>query len=164
MNVDPDFLVLVVDDNPDTRSNLCDILELDHYRIETAGTAAEVLGRNDWSRISAVLLDRRLPDSNAEEVLPRLRQLAPDTAILIVTGYADLQGAIAALRREASNVRQALEDRKIIERAKGVLMKELSLSEPEAFRRLQKTASTKNLKLVEVAQLALTTAKALQKS
>jgi two-component system sensor kinase FixL len=103
MNVDPDFLVLVVDDDPDTRSNLCDILELDHYRIETAGTAAEVLGRNDWSRISAVLLDRRLPDSNAEEVLPRLRQLAPDTAILIVTGYADLQGATAALRQGAAD-------------------------------------------------------------
>ena len=68
-----------------------------------------------------------------------------------------------ALRREASDVRQALEDRKIIERAKGVLMKELSLSEPEAFRRLQKTAMNKQLKLVEVAQLALATAK-VQKS
>jgi response regulator NasT len=69
-----------------------------------------------------------------------------------------------AMRREASDVRQALEDRKIIERAKGILMTELGLSEPEAYRRLQKTASAKNLKLIEVAQLALTTAKALQKS
>jgi response regulator NasT len=68
-----------------------------------------------------------------------------------------------ALRREASDVRQALEDRKIIERAKGLLMKELGLSEAEAFRRLQKTASAKNLKLIDVAQLALTTAKPLQK-
>ena len=84
---------------------------------------------------------------------------------------ADLEPAIAlavrrfkqfeALRHEASDMRQALEDRKIIERAKGILMKELSLSEAEAFRRLQKTASAKNLKLIEVAQLALTTAKGL---
>jgi response regulator NasT len=69
-----------------------------------------------------------------------------------------------ALRREASDVRQALEDRKVIERAKGILMKELSLSEAEAFRRLQKTASAKNLKLIEVAQMALATAKAAQNS
>ncbi len=103
MKTDPDFLVLVVDDDADTRSNLRDILELDHYRVETAGTAAEVLRRKDWSRISAILLDRRLPDSNAEELLPRLRQLAPDSAILIVTGYADLQGAIAALRQGAAD-------------------------------------------------------------
>jgi PAS domain S-box-containing protein len=35
--------------------------------------------------------------------LPRLRQLAPGAAVLIVTGYADLQGAIAALRQGASD-------------------------------------------------------------
>ncbi len=60
-----------------------------------------------------------------------------------------------ALRRETADMRQALEDRKIIERAKGVLMKELGLSEAEAFRRLQKTASAKNLKLIELARLTL---------
>ena len=92
-----------MDDDADTRSNLCDILELDHFQVETAGTVAEVLKRKDWDRISAVLLDRRLPDGNAEELLPRLRQLAPEAAILIVTGYADLQGAIAALRQGAAD-------------------------------------------------------------
>lgn len=69
-----------------------------------------------------------------------------------------------ALRHEASDMRQALEDRKTIERAKGVLMKELGLSEADAFRRLQKTASARNLKLIDVAHLALTTAKAMHSS
>jgi two-component system sensor kinase FixL len=103
MPVDSDLRVLVVDDDADARSNLCDILELDNFQVETAGTAAEVLRRTDWEGISAILLDRRLPDGNAEELLPRLRQLAPETAILIVTGYADLQGAIAALRQGAAD-------------------------------------------------------------
>src|SRR6185312_7033383 len=97
MPADADLRVLVVDDDADTRSNLCDILELDNFHVETAGTAAEVLRRTDWQGISAVLLDRRLPDGSAEELLPRLRHLAPEASILIVTGYADLQGAIAAL-------------------------------------------------------------------
>jgi response regulator NasT len=61
------------------------------------------------------------------------------------------------LRRESDGYRQALEDRKIIERAKGILMKRSSLAEDEAFRRLQKLASEKNLKLVELARM-LTTA------
>jgi PAS domain S-box-containing protein len=95
--------VLVVDDDPDTRANLCDILELDEHRVETAGSVAEVLAREDWDRVAAILLDRRLPDGNAEDLLPRLRALAPDAAILIVTGYADLQGAIAALRLGAAD-------------------------------------------------------------
>src|SRR5947209_19707021 len=95
--------LLVVDDDADTRANLCDILELDGHRVETAGTAAEVLSRTDWSGVAAVLLDRKLPDGSAEELLPRLRQLAPGAAILIVTGHADLQGAIAALRQGAAD-------------------------------------------------------------
>jgi response regulator NasT len=61
------------------------------------------------------------------------------------------------LRRESDGYRQALEDRKVIERAKGILMKRSSLAEDEAFRRLQKLASEKNMKLVELARM-LTTA------
>jgi PAS domain S-box-containing protein len=95
--------VLVIDDDADTRANLRDILELDAYQVETAGSAAEALNRADWARIFAVILDRKLPDSSAEELLPQLRQLAPAAAILIVTGYADLHGAIAALRQGAAD-------------------------------------------------------------
>jgi PAS domain S-box-containing protein len=103
MAADAELRVLVVDDDADTRSNLCDILELDNFQVETAGTVADVLQRKDWDRFSAILLDRRLPDGNAEDLLPRLRQLAPEAATLIVTGYADLQGAIAALQQGAAD-------------------------------------------------------------
>jgi AmiR/NasT family two-component response regulator len=57
------------------------------------------------------------------------------------------------LRQEAADLRQALADRKVIERAKGILMKKGKLDEPEAFRRLQKLASDKNQKLVEIASM-----------
>ena len=60
-----------------------------------------------------------------------------------------------ALRKEAADLRQALEDRKVIERAKGVLMKKAGLDEAEAFRRLQKVASEKSRKLVDIAQMIL---------
>jgi response regulator NasT len=62
---------------------------------------------------------------------------------------------LEALRREAADLRQALEDRKVIERAKGVLMKRGQLDEAEAFRRLQKLASEKSRKLVDIAQMIL---------
>ena len=60
------------------------------------------------------------------------------------------------LRQETSNLRQALQDRKIIERAKGILMKLGDLSEHDAFRRLQKLASRENKKLVQVAEMIVT--------
>jgi response regulator NasT len=67
-----------------------------------------------------------------------------------------------ALRREAADLRQALEDRKVIERAKGILMKRGALDEPEAFRRLQKLASAKSQKLIEIAQMILVAEEAVQ--
>jgi response regulator NasT len=67
-----------------------------------------------------------------------------------------------ALRKETSDLKQALEDRKIIEKAKGILMKKAGLDENDAFRRLQKLASDKNRKLIEIAQIILTAEEALE--
>jgi hypothetical protein len=100
---EPPLTVLVVDDDADTRANLSDILELDGYHAASAGSIAEALQRPDWPTFVAVILDRRLPDGMAEDFLPQLKGKAPDAAIIIVTGYADLQGAIAALRQGAAD-------------------------------------------------------------
>jgi AmiR/NasT family two-component response regulator len=85
---------------------------------------------------------------------------------------ADLEAAITiamqrfeqfrALRREAGALRQALEDRKLIERAKGVLMKRAGLTEEEAFLRLQRLARDFSQKMVEVAQMILRAEAAFQ--
>jgi len=76
--------------------------------------------------------------------------------------FADLQPAIVvamrrftelqALRKECTDLKQALVDRKLIEQAKGILMKVAGVDEREAFHRLQKLASESNKKLVEAAQ------------
>ena len=67
-----------------------------------------------------------------------------------------------ALRKETSDLKQALEDRKVIEKAKGILMKKAGLDEHDAFRRLQRLASDKNRKLIEIAQIILTAEEALE--
>ncbi len=64
------------------------------------------------------------------------------------------------LRRETHDLKQALSDRKIIERAKGLLMKQARLDEGAAFRRLQSLASSKNRKLIEIARMIVETADA----
>jgi response regulator NasT len=61
-----------------------------------------------------------------------------------------------ALRKEAGDLRQALEERKVIERAKGAVVRRVDVPEAEAFRRMRKCASDRNLKLVDVARKVLT--------
>src|SRR5262245_11503887 len=82
---DPSPLVLVVEDDEDARANLCDILELDGYRVDTAGTVSAALNRSNWTDISIIILDYRLPDGNAEILLPKLRQLAPHADVIVST-------------------------------------------------------------------------------
>jgi response regulator NasT len=60
-----------------------------------------------------------------------------------------------AVQREATDLRQALEDRKVIERAKGILMKRTGMDEAEAFRRMQRLASEKSRKLADIAVMIL---------
>ena len=57
-----------------------------------------------------------------------------------------------ALRRELADARSELADRKVLDRAKGLLMSRQGLTEPQAHARLRKAAMDKGLKLVEVAQ------------
>lgn len=59
------------------------------------------------------------------------------------------------LSSEVSELSEQLRMRKVIEKAKALLMKELSLSEPEAFNWLQKTAMDKRKKMIEVAEVVL---------
>jgi response regulator NasT len=76
---------------------------------------------------------------------------------------ADLEAAIAMamrrfeqfrlMRQEAGELRQALADRKVIERAKGILMRRAGLDEESAFLRLQKMAREASQKMAEVAQM-----------
>ena len=56
------------------------------------------------------------------------------------------------MRKEAADLRQALQDRKLIERAKGILMKRTGQDEAAAFRSLQKLARDKNRKLAQIAE------------
>lgn len=79
--------------------------------------------------------------------------------------FADLQPAIAvamrrfaelqAVRKECDDLKQALAERKVVERAKGILMKAAGVDEKEAFQRLQALASEGNKKLIEAAQQVL---------
>jgi response regulator NasT len=74
-------------------------------------------------------------------------QLAPAIA-LAMRRFEQLE----ALKKESRDLRQSLEDRKLIERAKGLLVARLRVDENEAFRQLQKRAMQTNQKLVDVAR------------
>ena len=69
--------------------------------------------------------------------------------------------AFARLTRELEEARGALEERKLIDQAKGILMTSRGLSEPDAYALLRSTAMSQNRRLVDIAQSLVTAAKLL---
>ncbi len=87
----------------------------------------------------------------------RLRKELADTR----TELHEQSVELAEQSEELRLLNQTLQDRKLIDRAKGMLMQRQGLSEPEAFEKLRKTAMNKNLKLVDVAQRMIAAAELL---
>ncbi len=102
----------------------------------TAYSEAQLVERAAQANISAYLMK---PVAE-EDLLPAIT--------LALARFRQFQ----ALRQEVADLREALEARKIIERAKGILMHRLNLTEEEAFRRLQKQSQDTNRKLAQVAE------------
>ncbi|WP_164102791.1 hybrid sensor histidine kinase/response regulator [Candidatus Laterigemmans baculatus] len=98
-----DWQVLIVEDDPDAAANIADILELDGYSSSLACSIAEALKRLRGGSYDTIILDRSLPDGQSIESLTEIRGLAPDAAIVIITGHADLDGVVQALRHGASD-------------------------------------------------------------
>jgi response regulator NasT len=70
--------------------------------------------------------------------------------------------AFARLQDELDRTKSALEDRKVIDRAKGILMKAKNISEEAAYALLRKTAMNENKKIAEVAQSVITASELLK--
>jgi response regulator NasT len=106
------------------------------------------------------LIERAEADHVLAYLVKPIGQAALQPAIaLAVRRFGELQ----LLRQEAADLRQTLADRRVIEQAKGVLMKVIvGLDERGAFRRLQELASERNQKLVDAAQALLALEKTLR--
>ncbi len=91
--------VLVVDDDEAMRRSVRRVLTLDGYNVEVAGSGREMLARDDLDNHFAILLDRKLPDGDASQIVAEVRRRAPHAAILIVTGHADMNSTLAAIRQ-----------------------------------------------------------------
>ena len=92
-------LVLVVDDDAGMRETLADILGAQSIACDTAATAAAAQARVRAGGVSVAIVDNRLPDMPGIELADRLREIDADLPVLLVTGYASAEIAVAAVGR-----------------------------------------------------------------
>lgn len=89
--------ILVVDDEPNILKALTRLLR--SYRVVTAASAAEALLLAHRKAFDLVLTDYRMPLMDGIEFLIRFKEIQPDAARLVLSGYADLKGVQAAINK-----------------------------------------------------------------
>ena len=106
--------------------------------------------------------DIRPPETTNDGLLVRLVAPVSGASLVAALGPAlQTAASLKALRLEVDSLRKSLRDRKMIERAKGVLMERAALSEEKAYRRMQKIACDRNMTIVSVAETIMTAEKVL---
>lgn len=88
--------ILVVDDDPNLRKTLVDILRVKSYETVIAGNGAEAIAAAQRETFSLALIDLMLPDMPGLEVMARVKAIAPLTEAIILTGHASMDTAIKA--------------------------------------------------------------------
>ena len=92
--------ILIVDDNPELVENLSEILSSAGYAVRGANTCAGALSAAREG-FDVALVDLKLPDGDGTQLAPRLKELSPDGEVVLLTGFATLESAVAAVRAGA---------------------------------------------------------------
>ncbi|MGK0187167.1 MAG: two-component system sensor kinase FixL [Verrucomicrobiales bacterium] len=96
--------ILIIDDDEDFGRSLRRLLRLDGFaRIDACTSYQQATSNGRLGSYDVILLDRKLPEGTAEQILPELKKIAPDPAVIILTGYANLESTIKVFREGAAD-------------------------------------------------------------
>ena len=95
--------ILIVDDEAAIRFSIRDFLELHGYEIVEADACQSAEETFRATGPDAAILDYRLPDGNALDLLPRLKQIDPSVPLVILTALGSIELAVRAIREGAEN-------------------------------------------------------------
>lgn len=93
--------ILVVDDDPDIRQSLRDMLEHDGYQVHVAGTGRDAIHEAKQAHYGTVILDIGLPDLDGHAVLHALSQTDPQLPVIILTGHGTEQNTVGPMTKGA---------------------------------------------------------------
>lgn len=95
--------LLIVDDERIAVKNLEHVMRKDGYEVVTAHSGAAALTALEKHPIDVVLTDLKMERVDGMQVLKRAREMLPDCEVVVITGFATLESAVAAMKQGAFN-------------------------------------------------------------
>lgn len=93
--------ILVIDDQRAIRSSLKDILELEGYEVELAENGQEGVDKFATCKYDMVITDIKMPEMDGMEVLSKIMEVKPETAVVMISGHGDIDTAVDAIKKGA---------------------------------------------------------------
>ncbi len=94
-------IIHIIDDEPVIRDVLGQLLTSEGFEIEISGSGEEALTKQAARPFDIILLDLLMPGLDGIETLKRIRRLDPQAMVVIITAYASVESAIAAMKAGA---------------------------------------------------------------
>src|SRR6185503_8006538 len=115
--------ILIVDDEPSLRQTMARILQRAGYEVTTAADGKEALTLVSQHIFDLLYLDIRMPDINGLELLKTIHAKFPDLPVILFTAQPDLNSAVEALRRGATDyLLKPLKPQTVIDRTHAILI------------------------------------------
>ncbi len=93
--------ILIIDDERAIRNSLKDILELEHYEVDTAEDGKQGLEQLKNSTYDAILCDIKMPQMDGIEVLGKIIEGNFDTPVIMISGHGTIDTAVEAIKKGA---------------------------------------------------------------
>ncbi len=93
--------VLIVDDETPIRRTLKEILEFEKFKVDEASDGLECLVQLKKAQYDVILMDIKMPKMDGMEALERIQALAPDTPVIMISGHANIDTAVEAVKKGA---------------------------------------------------------------
>ncbi|MEM1323306.1 MAG: sigma-54 dependent transcriptional regulator [Bacteroidota bacterium] len=93
--------ILIVDDEVSIRKTLREILEFEKYDVEEAADGLDCLVKLKQTKFDVVIMDIKMPKMDGMEALERVQLLVSDTPVIMISGHADINIAVDAVKKGA---------------------------------------------------------------
>ena len=93
--------ILIVDDEKSIRSSLREVLEFQDYTVDEAADGMECVVKVKQRSYDVIILDIKMPKMDGIEALERVQILAPDTAVIMISGHGSIDTAVDAVKKGA---------------------------------------------------------------
>jgi DNA-binding NtrC family response regulator len=141
-----EITVLVVDDEPSNRTSLEKIFEREGMRVLSADGAKSALELARKHRVEVVLTDLMMPGTSGLELMRALKEVAPDTEVVMMTAYGTVEVAVQAMREGAYDfVEKPLKRMSIVKSVRKAAERQSLVVENRSLRRELKLLTTREI-------------------